>query len=302
MFLSRLCVIFVVVIYHTGQIAAFSPALRSLALRGAQLPASVGTIDASNTVMGVVSMDTAGESRKTPDFLAALSYLGATATEFTLIGVFLHIAQIGGVKFAARLPETLMGSRLQDVVRTVLLSCMFFFLSVRSRVFSPLDNSRPQASKDDPNFKRKVPSWMPPPLAFPIVWTAITVLRTISSVLIFNAAGTILCKPIFALALHLSIGDTWNTINNQERRLGTSAVGVLFVLASVLNVVRTYHDVSPLAARIIAPSAVWLTVATVLVWTIWRINYAAQGKPSLFPSVEEGPPSQWRLPLTTFNS
>ena len=139
-------------------------------------------------------------------------------------------------------------------------------------------------------------------MAFPIVWTAITVLRTISSVLIFNTAGTMLCKPIFALALHLSIGDTWNTINNQERRLGTSAIGVLFVLASVLNVVRSYNEVSPLAACIIAPSALWLTVATALVWTIWRINYTAQGKPSLFPSVEEGPSSRWRLPLTTFNS
>lgn len=134
MFLSRVCVVIVAVILYTGQVAAFSPALRSLALRGAQLPASVGTIDASNTVMGVVSMDTTGESRKTPDFFAALSYLGATATEFTLIGVFLHIAQIGGVKLAARLPETLMGPRLQGVVRTTLLSCLFFFLSVRSRV------------------------------------------------------------------------------------------------------------------------------------------------------------------------
>ena len=94
MFLSRVFVVIVAVILYTGQVAAFSPALRSLALRGAQLPASVGTIDASNTVMGVVSMDTTGESRKTPDFFAALSYLGATATEFTLIGVFLHIAQI----------------------------------------------------------------------------------------------------------------------------------------------------------------------------------------------------------------
>jgi tryptophan-rich sensory protein len=54
--------------------------------------------------------------------------------------------------------------------------------------------------------------------AFPIVWSAITVLRAASTVLVYLRTNTLLCWPVFAMALHLSLGDTWNTINNVEVR------------------------------------------------------------------------------------
>jgi tryptophan-rich sensory protein len=37
--------------------------------------------------------------------------------------------------------------------------------------------------------KRVRPSWMPPPLAFPIVWSTIGVLRTVAAVMIWEAVG-----------------------------------------------------------------------------------------------------------------
>ena len=40
---------------------------------------------------------------------------------------------------------------------------------------------------------------------------------------------------------HLCIGDTWNAITNVERRLGTSALYVLCVLASVYYAVSSYY-------------------------------------------------------------
>ena len=310
----RLCFLLAILLM-TG-VRCFPPSVRLLSKSasilgpgrkgGASYPATTSSIssDSGAMTMGVVSLDQGDDAGvKTPDFLAALSFVGATATEFTLIGVFLHVLQIGGVKVAKQLlPATFMASTTGQLVKNTLLAVLFFGLSVRSRFFSPLDNSRPKANRGDANFQRKVPSWMPPPLTFPIVWTAIALLRTTASILVVNTAGTLLTRPIFALAGHLAIGDTWNTVNNQERRLGTSALGVLFVLASVLHVVREYSKISIVAAKIIAPSAVWLTVATVLVWTIWRLNYKELNGPSFFPSKEEGPASPWHLPLTTWNS
>ena len=49
-----------------------------------------------------------------------------------------------------------------------------------------------------------------------MVWSGITVLRAASTVLVFLRTDTLLCWPVFAMALHLSLGDTWNTINNVE--------------------------------------------------------------------------------------
>ena len=96
---------------------------------------------------------------------------------------------------------------------------------------------------------------------------------------------------------HLSIGDTWNTINNVEQRLGTAFFGVLFVLGSVIATVGKYYEALPLAGKVLAPSAVWLSVATVLVFSIWRLNFENFNYPSLLPSVEEGDVKPWKIPL-----
>lgn len=236
-------------------------------------------------------------TKKTFDGLAALSYVGATATQWTLIVSFLHLLQLKALPFVQK--SVTSNPKLPASLPTGIVTTLFFFLSLRSRLFSPLDNSRPAASKEDPVFKDRLrPWWQPPPLAFPIIWSTISILRTISSTLVWKATGTLLSVPTFAFILHLCIGDTWNTINNVEKRLGTSVLGVLFVLASVYNLVYQYYQTLPLAGKIIAPSAVWLSVATFLIYSIWRLNSQLFDRPSLFPSKEEGPACKWKMPFS----
>jgi tryptophan-rich sensory protein len=244
-------------------------------------------------------------ARKRPDYAAALSYVGATATQFTLLLTFLHIFQIGLLKnlfvpsfFARVLPDVLANympspAQLQKMV----VFATMLFMSVRSRVFSPLDNARPRASKSDKAFNRIKPWWQPPPLAFPVIWSSIAFLRAISTTMVFQASGTMLTKPIFAMFLHLSCGDTWNTINNVEGRLGTAALTVPFVLATAAYTTACYYVVSKSAAKVLFPSVIWLTVATALVYSIYKLNNRGN-RYSMFPSKEEGPPSKWMLPFT----
>ena len=95
--------------------------------------------------------------------------------------------------------------------------------------------------------------------------------------------------------LHLCVGDTWNCVTNIEQRLGVSAVGVLAVLASVYTAVAVYYKTTPLAGLLLAPSACWITIASVLTWTIWSINEPRQ---PLLPREGEGKNAAWRLPLS----
>jgi benzodiazapine receptor len=234
---------------------------------------------------------------KTMDWMAVLNYLSATFLQYGLILTFLHIFQIKGLKSL----KGILLPVLKIPVAEPVVAILMFSLSLRSRIFSPLTNSRPRASKSDPVFKERLrPSWMPPPLAFPIIWTTITFLRTIASTMIYKTTGTLLCPEIFAIMAHLSIGDTWNTINNVENRLGTAFGGVLFVWGSVMYTVYKYYKTLPLAGYILAPSALWLTVASYLVFSIWRLNYTKFNFPSVFPSKEEGPATSWRLPIFKF--
>ena len=198
---------------------------------------------------------------------AVWRYFLCTAVQFSVL-----------VWFSMWLNVGLARSSLDMTYQKALVGVWFGFNALKSRVFSPLNATRPKMEGEKTAIKeRRRPAWMPPPLAFPVIWTTIAVLRAVSSVVVFGTTGTLNNPAHFAMLLHLSVGDTWNSINNAEKRLGTAVVGVCAVLASVYNVVYQYWSVSVKAGVLIAPSAVWISVATLLVYTIWKINPRADG-------------------------
>ena len=109
----------------------------------------------------------------------------------------------------------------------------------------------------------------------------IAVLRVIASVLVWQEVNQqFLVVPLVAFVVHLALGDTWNTIFTVERRLGAAVtVVILGPWLSALIVTLLYWQINPLAGIILAPSCVWLTVAVVLVLSIWQLN----GKEPLYP-------------------
>lgn len=243
-----------------------------------------------------------GTSKKGPPIQwgALGTWVMATGAQFATIVAFMWGMETAFVKLNAPKQVSLW------VVRA-----FFAFMSLRSRVFSILDNSRPSVKQEERKRKlRKRPSWMyvslysslslpsststfpliipsfppspfnrPPAKAFPVIWISIGFLRTIASSLIYQHTNTLLAPALLALILHLSIGDTWNSITNVEDRQGASVPGVFLVWLSVVNAVRMYYITLPLAGKVLAPSAVWITVANVLVYSIWRLN----GSEPLYP-------------------
>lgn len=231
------------------------------------------------------------DPKKTFAPLVTLNYIAATSLQWGLLFGFTKL-------FDTRLLPLLQPYSFRGIsAGSVAAALTLLTLSLRSRLFSPLDNRRPMLKNDPVFMKRQQPSWMPPRIAFPIIWSIISVLRTISGTMIFNTLGGLHVKPILCFLAHLSIGDTWNTVNNVENRLGTSSLGTLFVVSSVYYTTYQYYKTLPLAGYILSPSCLWLSIATVLVFSIWRLNKKEFGYPSFFPSREEGAPSPWKIPL-----
>lgn len=226
-----------------------------------------------------VSSPGSGGEAKEVDVDALGKYAAAVGVQFASITAFL-----------AALDKGLDAVGVADSVPPAAIGFLFFILSLRSRVFSPLENRRPDLNKarrgeETKGFNdRRMPSWTPPGVFFPIMWILIIApLRATSSTYLWAAGDHTLCQPaILALMLHLSIGDTWNTINNVERRLGAAVPGVLSVWLSVLFAVYCYNQALPTAGTILAPTAVWITVAAALVTDTWRINNEGGDEP-LYP-------------------
>ncbi len=229
-----------------------------------------------NTVMGV----------KNEDKKRSMTQEIVVTKELDLKAVFIYklgtILQIGIIILAFWVMEKLVTlvdnySSGPHWLGTLLAGLFFTLLSIRSRIFSPLDNTRSRQTYDDVIR----PKWAPPPLAFPIVWMSIAVLRVISSLLVWQEMNQqFLVLPLIAFAVHLALGDTWNTIFTVERRLGAAVpVVILGPWLSALVVTILYWQINLLAGIILAPSCVWLTVAAVLVLSIWQLN----GKEPLYP-------------------
>lgn len=177
---------------------------------------------------------------------------------------------------------------------------LFYGLSLKSRVFNPLNNSRPTMPQQavvnrdkttSSGFRDGVimPSWTPPGVVFPIMWLLIIgPLRAYSSALVYESTSHFLHPAILAFVFHLSVGDVWNTVNNVEKRYGASVTGVLCVVASLLNAAYQYYTVDPLAGNLLGLTVIWLSVASSLIAATWKLNPDSSGEMDpLYPVVGE---------------
>ena len=220
---------------------------------------------------------------------AIVKYGVAAVTQLSLISAFLYgidqiIAQTG------------------LTVPTAITWIMCYAFSLKSRVFNPLNNDRPERKGIDGEeeegskiFEDRIqPSWTPPGVVFPIMWVLIIgPLRATSSTMIIQSLGEYWTLPFMSLILHLTCGDIWNTINNGEKRFGASVVGVSCVYVTALNAAWQYYQVDPLAGKLLGATAIWLTIASALIVQFWRLNVDKEGKmDSLLPMKMEGEESK----------
>ncbi|WP_414544167.1 TspO/MBR family protein [Nostoc sp. CCY0012] len=229
-----------------------------------------------NTVMGVKNLnqqyspDTSIATTQELDISAVLVYkLG------TILQIVVMILVLLGMEKLVMLIDN--NSSFPSWFSTLLTGLFFAVLSIRSRIFSLLDNTRSRQTYD----QIIRPRWAPPPLAFPIVWMIIAVLRVISSVLVWQQMNhQFLVLPLILFVVHLALGDTWNTIFTVERRLGAAVpVVILGPWLSAIAVTAIYWQTNPVAGMTLSFSCVWLTVAAVLVFRIWQLN----GSEPLYP-------------------
>lgn len=235
------------------------------------------------------------------DATALLKYAAAIVVQMSLISLVL-----AGMDQVVSRCSFLLG--LNNKVPFAANCFLFYALALKSRIFNPLANTRPQpqsleikntitsdtnnTSNANPTLKKRImPRWTPPGVVFPIVWLLIIgPIRAVASAMVYQSVPQkYLSLPILSLMLHLSIGDVWNTINNVERRLGVAVLGVYTVWLSKAHAVYQYTAVNPVAGRLLGLTLIWLTIASALVTATWRLNPdPATGRPEpLVPVVKK---------------
>jgi benzodiazapine receptor len=119
------------------------------------------------------------------------------------------------------------------------------------------------------------PSWTPPNWAFPVVWSLLYIAIGVSGWIVWESQGLGLAMGLWLL--QLVFNAAWSWLFFGLRRMDLAFVDVCALFISILAYIAAASTISPLAALLFAPYAVWVATAATLNRAVWRLNPEAAG-------------------------
>jgi len=117
------------------------------------------------------------------------------------------------------------------------------------------------------------PPWNPPNWAFPVVWTILYGMIAAAGWFALNAApkgGALV--PMLAWGAQIVLNATWSPVFFGLRRPDLGMIAVLALWLSIAVCIAVFWPISTLAAGLMVPYLVWVTIASALNWSVWRRN------------------------------
>ena len=116
------------------------------------------------------------------------------------------------------------------------------------------------------------PSFAPPGIVFPIVWTFIYILMGISSGIIYNSKSKDKDNALFIYIIQLMVNFVWSIIffNLRAFLLAFLLIIVLWVL--IVLMISRFYKIDKTAAYLQIPYLLWVTFAGILSFAIYLLN------------------------------
>lgn len=121
------------------------------------------------------------------------------------------------------------------------------------------------------------PTWQPPGIAFPIVWSSLYTDIAVTSAAVLNELerrgeqGQAV-EYRKALATNLALNSFWSWLFFRWHHLGASTLGAGVLAASSLGLAKRAGSVRPGFGVALGAYAAWTGFATVLAGTVWWLN------------------------------
>ncbi|MFN7056063.1 TspO/MBR family protein [Hyphomonas sp.] len=119
------------------------------------------------------------------------------------------------------------------------------------------------------------PGWTPPNWAFPLVWSALYLMNAVSGWLVWQAAGMAALPALCVYLVSLILNAGWSAMFFGLRRMDLGLVNVALLWLSILAVAILFWPYSPIAAALQLPYLLWVSIASALNFTVWRMNRGA---------------------------
>ena len=116
------------------------------------------------------------------------------------------------------------------------------------------------------------PSFQPPDWLFGPVWFTLYTLMAVAVWRVHRKVGTLRHPAIYAYFLQITLNLCWTMLFFGLHAIGLALVDIVALLAMILLTTRHFQGVDRPAAALMLPYAAWVAFATILNFSIWRLN------------------------------
>jgi tryptophan-rich sensory protein len=117
------------------------------------------------------------------------------------------------------------------------------------------------------------PAWVPPNWLFAPAWAVMYVLMAVAAFLVWTfGEGPAVLSALAAYAVQLVLNALWSPVFFGRRSLGGGVVVVLALWLAVLSTTLLFLQVNTWAGLLFLPYLAWVTFASALTVTVWRLN------------------------------
>ena len=117
------------------------------------------------------------------------------------------------------------------------------------------------------------PSWNPPNWLFGPVWTLLYIGMAVAAWLVWQNKGFGGARlPLLLFGIQLLLNAIWSALFFGLRSPGLALADILLLWLAIVATVVTFARTSTWAAALLLPYLAWVSFATALNWTIWRMN------------------------------
>ena len=120
-----------------------------------------------------------------------------------------------------------------------------------------------------------MPPFAPPAILFPIAWSILYVLMSVSSVMVLlekSVPFSDKAKAFLYYFLSLCVNFLWNIIFFKLRAFFACFILILILLFLIIKTIIEYIKINKIAAYLQIPYALWVTFAAILNFSVWYLN------------------------------
>jgi translocator protein len=114
------------------------------------------------------------------------------------------------------------------------------------------------------------PSWNPPNGIFAPVWTTLYIMMGVAAGIIWHKSGNKKALTFFGIQLILNF--FWSLIFFKWESPRFALIEIVFMLTAIFLTIISFKKINKTAAYLMVPYACWVSFATFLNFTIWRLN------------------------------